>query len=167
MNYLVECNLERHGKSILEIFNDAILNTTALYDYQARSMDDMGSWFETKRRGNFPVVGLENQNSDLMGFASYGRFRPQTAYMHTVEHSVYVHPNYRKRGIGRRLLSEIVARAQQQDYHLMIGLIDTANAASIHLHESLEFTRSGTIKEAGYKFERWLDVAIYQRRLQG
>ena len=166
MSYLVECSLEQQGAPILEIFNDAILNTTSLYDYQARTMDDMESWFETKRSGNFPVIGLQNQEGDLMGFATYGTFRPQTAYLHTVEHSLYVHPNYRRKGIGRRLLKEIVERAKQEDYHLMLGLIDSNNVASIQLHISQGFTHSGTIEQAGYKFERWLDVAIYQLKLR-
>lgn len=166
MSYLVECNYERHGAAIQEIFNEVIANSTALYDYQPRDSEDIKAWFEDKALGHFPIVGLEDENSDLMGFASFGKFRPQTAYMHSVEHSVYVHNKYRKKGIGKRLLSEIIQRAKQQDFHLMIGLIDSANTTSIHLHKSFGFTCSGTIKEAGYKFERWLDVDIYQLKLE-
>jgi len=167
MSYLVECNFDRHSEAILEIFNDAIRNSTALYDYQDRSIDDMQRWFQTKSEANFPVVGLESDEGELMGFASYGSFRPHTAFMHTIEHSVYVHPNYREKGIGRRLLTEIIQRAKHQDFHLMLGVIDSTNSPSIHLHKSLGFTHSGTLNEVGYKFERWLDVVIYQLKLKG
>lgn len=165
MSYLVECNIERHGEAILDIFNHAILNTTALYDYQTRSMQDMQEWFDTKTANGFPIIGFESDDGILMGFASFGKFRSNTAYMHTIEHSVYVHHNYRKKGLGRRLLTHLIERAKRDDFHTLLGLIDASNTASVHLHKSLGFTHSGTIKEAGYKFERWLDVVIYQLKL--
>ncbi|MBK1878319.1 GNAT family N-acetyltransferase [Pelagicoccus mobilis] len=162
MNGFVECSLEQQGAAILEIFNDAIAHTTALYDYQERTLDDMRSWFAAKHEGNLPVVGLESSDKKLMGFATYGRFRPQAAYLHTVEHSVYVHSDYRGNGLGRTLLVELIQRAKEQGHHQMLGLIDAQNEASIHLHQSIGFQHAGTLKEVGYKFERWLDVEIYQ-----
>jgi L-amino acid N-acyltransferase len=79
-----------------------------------------------------------------------------------VEHSVYVHKDHRGRGFGRTVLKELIARATAQDYHLMIGGIEAGNTASIALHESLGFQHAGTIRQAGYKFGRWLDLAFYQ-----
>ncbi len=165
MNDFIECSLEKHGAAILEIFNHAIKTSTALYDYEPRPIESMTTWFAAKQAGSFPVIGLEDENGKLMGFASYGSFRPQQAYLHTAEHSVYVHSDYRGKGLGRHLLAELIKRAKAQNLHLLVGLIDSENAASIHLHKSLGFTLSGTIQEAGYKFERWLDVDIYQLKL--
>lgn len=159
---LVTCTFEKHAAAILAIFNDAIANSTALYEYQPRTMDTMRSWFETKAKGGCPVIGLEDESGALMGFASFGTFRAFAAYKYTVEHSVYVDASYRGRGLGRRLLVEIIEAAKSQDYHTMIGGIDADNAASIALHRSLGFTHCASIKQAGFKFGRWLDLEFYQ-----
>jgi L-amino acid N-acyltransferase len=159
---VVACEPARHSAAILAIFNDAIANSTALYDYRPRAPESMVTWFEAKTRGRYPVIGIENETGELMGFASYGPFRAWPAYKYTVEHSIYVDARFRGRGLGRRLLTEIIAAAQSQDYHVMVGGIDAANAVSIRLHETLGFTHCGTVKHAGFKFGRWLDLAFYQ-----
>lgn len=159
---LVTCTFDQNAPAILAIFNDAIANSTALYEYQPRTMDTMRAWFDAKAKGNFPVLGLEDENGTLMGFASYGAFRAFAAYKYTVEHSVYVDQRYRGRGVGRHLLGEIVDAAKAQHYHMMIGGIDAENAASIALHKSLGFTHCASIKQAGFKFGRWLDLEFYQ-----
>jgi phosphinothricin acetyltransferase len=159
---IVQCDFDCHAAAILAIFNDAILNSTALYDYKARTMDNMRAWFETKAKGNFPVIGLENDAGELMGFGSFGTFRPHAAYKYSVEHSIYVDARFRSQGLGRKLLEEVIATAKAQDYHNIIGVIDTNNQQSIGLHESLGFTHCGTVKHCGFKFGRWLDAAFYQ-----
>ena len=159
---LVHCTFERHADAILEIFNDAILHSTALYDYQPRPSQSMVVWFEAKRAGGFPVIGIENDKGVLLGFGSYGSFRAWPAYKYTVEHSVYVHKEYRGRGLGRVLLRELIAAARQNDLHAMIGGIDAANVGSVALHEKLGFQHVGTLPEVGFKFGRWLDLAFYQ-----
>jgi phosphinothricin acetyltransferase len=158
---IAECTFDQ-APEILAIFNDAIVNSTALYDYQERTMANMETWFEAKRRGKYPVIGAFESNGLLMGFASYGPFRPHAAYKYCVEHSVYVRPDCRGRGLGKRLLQEIIAAAQAQDYHTLIGGIDSGNAVSIRLHQALGFTHCATIKHAGFKFGRWLDLDFYQ-----
>lgn len=163
---LVHCTPERHASAILDIFNDTILNSTALFDYEARSLESMGPWFKTKRAGNHPVIGAENDAGALLGFASYGSFRAWPAYKYSVEHSVYVHRDHRGQGVARRLMIELIARARAQDYHVLVGGIEARNAASIALHESLGFTHAGTIREAGFKFGRWLDLSFYQLTLE-
>lgn len=159
---LIICIFDRHASAILAIFNDAIANSTALYEYQPRTMDTMRAWFDTKAKGNFPVLGLEDEGGTLMGFASYGTFRAYPGFKYSVEHSVYVDSRFRGRGVGRRLLSEIIEAAKSQQYHMMIGGIDAENAASIALHRSLGFTHCASIKQAGFKFGRWLDLEFYQ-----
>ncbi len=161
MPELIRCNYERHAASILEIFNHVITHSTALYEYQPRTLNFMQQWFETKRLGNFPVIGLEQDNK-LLAFASYGSFRPYPAYKYSVEHSIYVHPEQRGHGLGKRLLQALIQEAESQNYHLLIGGIDAQNAASIALHTSLGFVHAGTIQQAGFKFGHWLDLAFYQ-----
>jgi len=159
---VISCDPQRHSDAILAIFNDAILNSTALYDYKPRTKEMMTAWFEAKSKGKFPVIGIENDAGELMGFASYGTFRAFPAYKYTVEHSVYVDARFRRQGIGKRLLEEIITMAQSQDFHVLVGAIDAANTVSIRLHESLGFTASGTIRQAGFKLNRWLDLVFYQ-----
>ena len=162
---LIRCREDKHSEAILSIFNEAILNSTALYDYKPRTLDNMSTWFETKTNGNYPVLGIEHENGDLMGFASFGTFRAWPAYKYTVEHSIYVASTYRGQGIGRLLLTSLIETAQSLDYHTLIGGIDASNIASITLHEKLGFTHCGTLKQVGFKFGRWLDLAFYQRVL--
>jgi phosphinothricin acetyltransferase len=159
---IVDCTLERHADAILAIFNDAILTSTALYDYKARTSQNMASWFEAKRAGGFPVIGVEDSDGTLMGFGSYGTFRAFPAYKYTVEHSVYVHRDHRGKGLGRILMQALIDAARRNDLHAMIGGIDAANAGSIALHERLGFKHVGTLPQVGFKFGRWLDLAFYQ-----
>lgn len=159
---IVSCNFEQHATTILEIFNDAIVNSTALYDYKPRSMENMVAWFNAKQAGKFPVIGCEDDEGHLLAFASYGSFRAYPAYKYTVEHSVYVHHDYRGQGLARTLMHELVAAARGQGVHVLVGAIDAANAASIALHEQLGFQHTGTLPQVGFKFGRWLDLAFYQ-----
>jgi L-amino acid N-acyltransferase YncA len=159
---IVACEPARHSAAILAIFNEAIANSTALYDYALRTPDSMVMWFAGKAFKNYPVIGVENALGELMGFASYGQFRERPAYKYSVEHSVYVDARFRGQGVGRILMKEIIAAAGQQDYHVMVGGIDAANSVSIRLHEAFGFTHCGTVKQAGFKFGRWLDLAFYQ-----
>jgi phosphinothricin acetyltransferase len=165
MNF-VPCTLDRHAAAILEIFNDAILNSTALYDYKPRAPESMIGWFKTKQTGGFPVIGAENATGELMGFASYGTFRAWPAYKYSVEHSVYVKAAHRGKGIGSALLARLIDEARVRERHVIVGGIDVENASSIALHRKLGFVHAGTIRHAGYKFGRWLDLAFYQLVLE-
>jgi phosphinothricin acetyltransferase len=153
---------ERHLPAILDIYNDAIVNTTALYDYQPRTLDMMKDWLAKKRVGNYPILGIETADGVLTGFASYGPFRPHAAYQYSIEHSVYVQRDHRGRGLGKVLMRALIAAAEAQDYHTMIGVIDASNAASIEFHRQLGFTEGGTLRHVGYKFGLWLDIVFYQ-----
>jgi len=160
----VTCTHDVHAGAILEILNEAIVHSTALYDYQPRPPESMAGWFKTKEAGRFPVIGAiaDEDPGRLLGFATYGTFRERPAYKYSVEHSVYVHKDHRARGIGRALMHRLIAVAREQEYHLLVGGIDATNSASIVLHERLGFTHAGTINQAGFKFGRWLDLAFYQ-----
>jgi len=159
---IIDCSYAQHAPAILDIFNEAIANSTALYDYRPRSLETLQRWFESKAAGNFPVLGAVDDSGRLLGFASYGPFRAFPAYKYTAEHSVYVQVDWRGRGLGRALMQQLLARAREQQYHVLIGGIDVGNAGSIALHRALGFVHAGTIRQAGFKFGRWLDLAFYQ-----
>jgi L-amino acid N-acyltransferase YncA len=159
--HLADCD-RRRSSEILAILNDAIENSTALYDYRPRTPAMMEVWFEAKEKGNYPIVGAIDEQDRLLGFASYGLYRSWPAYKYTVEHSVYVDKGSRGRGIGTLLLGAIVDRARQQQYHNIIGGIDAENAVSIALHKRFGFEFCGRVKQAGFKFGRWLDLDFYQ-----
>ncbi|WP_321868756.1 GNAT family N-acetyltransferase [Burkholderia ubonensis] len=161
----VDCSEAEHAAAILDILNEAIVNSTALYDYAPRPPQAMATWFAAKRAGGFPVVGAVDASGRLLGFASWGTFRAFPAYKYTVEHSVYVHHEQRGRGLGERLLRELVRRARDAQVHVLVGCIDASNAGSIRLHTRLGFTHAGTLAQVGFKFGRWLDAAFYQLTL--
>ncbi len=151
-----------HAPEILALFNHAILHTTALYDYAPRTPAFMETWFEAKERDELPVLGAFSADGALAGFATYGPFRAQAGFRHTVEHSVYVHPDHQGRGVAKRLLSALIEQARLRRVRVLVGVIDAENAASLALHRALGFTPAGTLRSVGYKFDRWLDVEFVQ-----
>lgn len=162
----VTCTLEAHGEAILEIFNEQIRTSTAVYEYVPRRPESMATWFGAKHARSYPVIGIENEAGALMGFAAYGVFRERPAYKYTVEHSVYVHQDHRGKGLGLALMERLIEAARAQDLHVMVGGIDATNTVSIAMHEKLGFVHAGTIRQAGFKFGTWLDLAFYQLTLQ-
>lgn len=160
MHY-IECS-RAYAKQILAIYNDAILHTTAVYEYEERSPNYMEAWFSAKEQGSYPVVGLVDDESGLLGFSTYGPFRPRPAYQYTVEHSVYVQKDHRGKGLGKLLLGSIIEKAKAQGYHCMVAGIDSRNTASRRLHEGMGFNLSGTMHEVGFKFDTYLDLCFYQ-----
>jgi len=152
--------------AILEIYNDAIVNTTAVYDYRPHTIDDRMAWYEKKVADGFPVLVFE-ENSLVIGFATFGPFRAWPAYKYTIEHSVYVHPSHRGKRVGSKLLRELIKIANGRGYATMVAGIDAGNEISRILHERVGFRECGTIQRAGYKFGKWLDLTLYQYELQG
>ena len=151
--------------AMLAIYNDAVLTTTAVYDYQPRSREQQMAWFKAKQEQSLPVLVAEDGGA-VVGFASYGPFRPWPAYLHSVENSLYVAPERRGRGIGSLLLPALIQRAGDRGLHTMIAGIDATNDASLHLHAKFGFERVAQFREVGWKFERWLDLAFLQRMLE-
>lgn len=146
---------------ILTIFNDAILNTTAIYEYKTYTITDIQNWFSEKQAKSYPVLVYETGNT-IAGFASYGQFRVRAGYKYAAEHSVYVHQDFRKKGIARLLLLELFRIAEANNIHTLIAGIDAENVVSISFHKQLGFEQCGYIKEAAYKFGRWLDLVFMQ-----
>lgn len=164
---IINCTLEQHGPQILAILNEAIANSTAVYDYKPRTIENMAVWFKAKEASQAPVLGLITDSAGLVGFASYGAFRAWPAYKYTVEHSIFIHHEHRGKGLGNKLMRALIAHAKDRDVHVMVGGIDASNAGSIALHVKLGFKHSGTVSQAAFKFGRWLDLAFYQLTLEG
>jgi len=149
---------------LLAIYNEVIANSTAVYNDSPVSLEDRRTWWTARRRQNYPVLVAADE-SGIVGFASYGDFRSWPGYRYTVEHSVHVRAERRGQRVGRTLMLELLARAARQGKHVMIGGVDAANAGSIAFHERLGFERSALLHEVGFKFGRWLDLLLMQRRL--
>jgi L-amino acid N-acyltransferase len=148
---------------ILEITNDAILNTTAIWSLAPASLASRQAWFAERQRQGYPVLVAEDSAGRVLGFASFGDFRPWEGYRHTVEHSIYVEAAARRQGLGRALLTALIARTEQTDKHVMIGGIEAQNSASLRLHQQLGFEQVGQLRQVGRKFDRWLDLVFVQR----
>ncbi len=162
---IIKCGRE-YAAPILDILNDAILHSTALYDYLPRTPESMDNWFSTKEKNQYPVIGIIDARGSLLAFGSYGNFRAWPAYKYTIEHSVYVHKDHRGKGYGLMIMQALIHAAREQQYHCIIAGIDANNKASISLHEKLGFKACGVMQQVGYKFDRWLSLAFYQLILE-
>jgi phosphinothricin acetyltransferase len=149
---------------ILEIINYNILNSTALYDYEPRTLENQIAIFQDKLDKGFPIL-VALSNKSVVGFGYYSEFRFREAYKFTVEHSVYAHPNLIGKGIGKLILENLIDLAKAQKLHTMIGVIDSENQSSIDFHKKFGFEIAGTIKDSGFKFERWLHSVFVQKML--
>ena len=150
---------------ILEIYNDAVLHTTAIWNETVVDAANRAAWLADRRRLGYPVLVAVDEDGRVAGYASFGDWRAWDGYRHTVEHSVYVRRDRRGGGVGKVLMVELIARAKALGKHVMVAGIEAGNAGSIRLHESLGFEPAGTLREVGTKFGRWLDLAFLQLRL--
>jgi L-amino acid N-acyltransferase len=164
MNPSIQTYQTKDCSAILEIINEQILTGTALYDYQPRTLIQQLAIFDEKLQKGFPIIVAKNTD-EIVGFGYYSEFRFREAYKFTVEHSVYAKKNYIGKGIGKLLLTELIELAKKQNLHTMIGVIDSENESSIAFHEKFGFEKAGFIKEAGYKFDRWLHSVFMQKIL--
>ena len=151
---------------IMEIYNDAVANTTAIWNEVLVDLDNRRAWLNARRERGFPVI-VATIDGAVAGYASYGDWRAFDGYRHTVEHSVYVHREARGGGIGKRLMQELIARAASNGVHVMIAAIESENTASIALHERLGFRVAGKFSEVGTKFGRWLDLTCMELKISG
>ena len=151
---------------LLEIYNDIILTTTAVFEYRPHTLEMRKQWFEAKREQGFPVIVAEEENQ-IVGFSSFGPFRNWAAYKYSVENSVYVSSHNRGKGIGKLLLAPLIGEAKQLQMHTIIASIEATNETSLRLHTSLGFEEVAHFKQVGFKFGRWLDLKFLQLILNG
>ena len=153
--------IEADLPQLLTIYNEIILNTTAVYDYEPHTMEMRRQWFDAKKVQGFPVFVAE-ESERILGFSSIGPFRAWAAYKYSVENSVYVAANARGLGIGKLLLAPLIDAAGKLNLHTIIAGIDATNEASLRLHKSLGFEEVAHFREVGWKFGRWLDLKFLQ-----
>ncbi|MGB7050420.1 MAG: N-acetyltransferase family protein [Acidimicrobiales bacterium] len=149
------------AEPILDIYNEAVLRSTATFDLVPRTEDEQARWM-AEHRGPHPAI-VATVDATTVGFAALSPYRDKHAYATTVENSVYVHVDYRGQGIGRALLEELVRLAGRHGFHSIIARIGENNTASIGLHTACGFELVGVEREVGRKFNRWLDVSVLQR----
>jgi phosphinothricin acetyltransferase len=149
---------------IVAIYNHAIATSTAVFSDEPVTMEYQREWLNARRAARNPVI-VARLGGGIAGFASYGEFRPWPGYRLTVEHSVYVLAAQRRRGIGRRLVAELLDRARQAGKHAVVAGIDAENHPSLRMHEQLGFEQVGRLPEVARKFDRWLDLVLLQLTL--
>ena len=152
---------EKDLEEMLVIYNDIIINTTAVYDYKPHTMEMRRQWFATKQEQGFPVF-VADENGKVVGFSSIGPFRAWAAYKYSVESSIYVAADQRGKGIGKLLMTPLIQAAEQLNMHTILAGIDATNDASIMLHKKFGFEEVAHFKQVGYKFGRWLDLKFLQ-----
>jgi L-amino acid N-acyltransferase YncA len=151
---------------ILEIYNHAVLTTTAVWNETPRTTEEQRQWFDAKAASSHPVLVAE-RDGRVVGFCSYGSFRPWYGYRFTVEGSIYVATEFHRQGIAKRLLAGLIERARAQGMHVIIAGIEAENIASIKLHEQAGYEVAARLHEVGFKFGRWLDLVLMERKVSG
>ncbi len=163
---LIRNAAEADLSGILAIYNEVIRTSSAVYTEQQATLDDRRAWLAARTAMGYPVlIAADPVDGSVLGYSTFGDFRPWPGYRHTVEHSVYVHADARGRGFGGALVEPLFDRAAALGKHVMVAGIDAANPASIRLHERLGFEQVGVLREVGIKFGRWLDLVFMQRFL--
>jgi L-amino acid N-acyltransferase YncA len=150
---------------VTRIYARHVLHGTATFEEIPPTIDDMAKRAQKIRELGLPWLVAMDGNS-FLGYAYADRFRERSAYRFTLENSVYIDPAFHRRGAGRALLKELIARCEKLGYRQMIAVIgDSANLASIGVHRAVGFTDAGVYKHVGLKFGRWLDTVLMQKTL--
>jgi len=148
--------------AILDIYNHAVLHTTATADYQTQTLEQRNQWYESRVGKGFPVYVATDSEGKVLGWSSYGPYHTRHGYRFTVEDSVYVSHLHHRKGAGRKLLEALIEHARGNEVHAIIAAIDSANEPSIRLHAAFGFEQVALMKELIYKFDRWLDVVYME-----
>ncbi len=162
MEVLVREAEDRDLPYLAEIYNYEVEHGTATFDIETRSLEDRAVWMRAHNVGNHPLHVAE-VDGQAVGYASLSAYREKDAYRAAVELSVYVSPLYRRRGIARALMEEILSWARAcSDIHTVVSVIAGDNQASIRLHKEFGFADCGTLHEVGEKFGMRLDIVNLQ-----
>jgi L-amino acid N-acyltransferase len=146
--------------AINDIYNHYVLNSTCTYQEELEPIEGRREWFQ-HHGARHPVIVAE-LNGRVVGWGSLSSYHARSAYRRTVENSVYVHHEQHRRGIGSKLLEELIARARVLGHKAIIAGIDADQLASVALHARFQFQKVGHFKQVGFKFGRWLDVVYME-----
>ena len=155
---------EQDLPAIRDIYNDAVRNTTAIWNEQPVDLANRQTWFQARQAQGYPIL-VSIENDEVTGYASFGDWRPFEGFRYSVEHSVYVRHDQRGKGLGPRLMQALIERARIGGKYVMVAAIESGNQASIRLHERLGFITTGQMPQVGIKFGRWLDLTFMQLAL--
>jgi phosphinothricin acetyltransferase len=161
----VRAAVEDDIAAVQAIYAHEVLHGMVSFELEPPDVDEMRRRYRTSREAGYPYL-LATLGDRVAGFAYAGPYRSRPAYRFTVENSVYVAPWARRRGVAARLLDALISECEALPFRQMVAIIgDSANAASIELHRKAGFLPVGTLRDVGYKFDRWLDTVIMQRQL--
>jgi phosphinothricin acetyltransferase len=149
---------------IFAIFEEAVVNSTAIWIDSPGALEDRRAWLLLRQSQNYPVL-VAAEGERVLGYGSLGDFRPYEGFRRSVEHSIYVAPEARRRGVGQALLVELMRRAEKLGKRVMVAAIDSENAGSLSLHQGFGFREVGRMAGVGEKFGRTLDMVLLQREL--
>lgn len=148
---------------IVEIYNHEVLHGTATWNDQVFSLADFQQIFHDLANKNYPfLVAEDTRLQRIAGYADYSSFRSIAGFRHTVELSIFIHPQYAKQGLGSALLQALITHAQAHQVHVMVAAIDHDNIASIKLHEKFAFQHTGYMPQVGQKLGTWRDLVLMQ-----
>lgn len=147
--------------AMLVIYNDIILNTTAVWHNEPHTLKMREEWFAQKKSQGYPVFVAE-ESAEIAGFSTIGPFRPWPGYRFTVENSIYVAGGSRGKGIAKLLMPPLIKAASELNLHAIVAGIEATNIISIALHKKFGFAEVAHFKEVGYKFDRWLDLKFLE-----
>jgi L-amino acid N-acyltransferase len=156
---------ERDLDGITAIYNDVIATSTAVFSDDRVDREDRRAWLDDRRARGFPVL-VAREHDEVLGFGSFGEFRPWPGYRTTVEHSVHVSAAHRRRGIGGLLVGALIEHARALGMHAMIAGVVSTNEASLALHRRLGFVEVGRLPEIARKFDQWLELVLLQLALE-
>ena len=161
----VRHSIDEDIHSITEIYAREVLTGLASFEVEPPDSAEMAQRRQKIVQAGFPYL-VATHNEKVVGYAYAGPYRTRPAYQFTLENSVYVSPDARRQGVGRMLLTELIAVCSQGSWHTIIAIIgDSNNTGSIELHKSTGFHHVGTIKDAGFKLGRRVDSVIMQKML--
>ena len=151
--------------ALTAIYNHYIVHTTITFDLQPYEPEARRGWFDDHAGGRHRLIVAADAAGAVLGYATSSRWRPKAAYDTTVESSVYCRPDAVGRGIGTRLYAALFEALAGEDVHAVVAGIAQPNAASVALHERFGFERVGVFAGVGRKFDRFWDVAWFQRSM--
>ncbi|MDW5442871.1 GNAT family N-acetyltransferase [Polaromonas sp. SM01] len=151
--------------AITAIYAHHVLHSTGTFETEPPSVADMGTRRADVLSKGLPYLVAEDQGV-VVGFAYGNWFKPRPAYRYSVEDSIYLAPDQQGKGLGRALLSELLARCESAGIRKIMAVIgDSANAGSVGLHRALGFTQVGVVESCGWKMGAWRDIVIMQKTL--
>jgi L-amino acid N-acyltransferase YncA len=150
--------------AILAIYNDAIVNGTALWLDEPVDLANRAAWLRAQQEKKYPVLVAEIGGT-VVGYASYGLWREYSGFRNTLDDSIYLVAGHQGRGIGSALLGALIAHGRAAGFHVMIADIESGNLASIALHQKFGFATAGVVREVGTKFGSWLDLTVMRLEL--